>query len=48
MVATNTKTGAPSGYIPRPSTTPAYFLGRPARVWIAAFRRDSSRTKPAA
>jgi chorismate mutase len=27
------------GYIPRPSTVPAYYLGRPARVWIAAFRR---------
>jgi chorismate mutase len=32
------------GCVPRPSTTPAYYQGRPARVWLAAFRRGSSRT----
>jgi hypothetical protein len=32
-------------HVPRPSTAPAYYLGRPAWVWLAAFRRGSSRTK---
>src|SRR5262249_10800670 len=32
-----------SGQAPRPSTMPAYYLGRPARVWVAAFRRSSLR-----
>ena len=27
------------GWIPRPATAPAYYLGRPASVWIAAFRQ---------
>jgi hypothetical protein len=26
----------------RPSTTPAYYLGRPAWVWMAQFRRTRS------
>jgi chorismate mutase-like protein len=34
-----------AGHVPRPSTTPPYFLGRPTRVWIAAFRRGSLRAK---
>jgi hypothetical protein len=33
------------GWIPRPATAPAYYLGRPASVWIAAFRRASSHSK---
>jgi hypothetical protein len=28
--------GAPQQEIPRPSTAPAYYLGRPARLWITA------------
>jgi hypothetical protein len=28
----------------RPIGAPAYYLGRPARLWIAAMRRHSSRT----
>jgi hypothetical protein len=46
MVMTNTKTAATGpGRVPRPSTAPAYYLGRPAWVWLAAFRRGSSHTK---
>ena len=31
--------------ISRPSTTPAYYQGRPASVWLATFRSASLRTK---
>ena len=31
--------------VPRPPTTPAYYQGRPVRVWLAAFRPASLRTK---
>ena len=31
--------------ISRPSTTPAYYQGRPASVWLAAFGRASLRRK---
>jgi anti-sigma factor RsiW len=34
------------GWIPRPATAPAYYLGRPASVWIAAFGRAKLRTEP--
>ena len=51
MAMTNTKTPAPAGcsldaMIRGPSTTPAYYMGRPARVWIAAFRRGACAPKP--
>jgi hypothetical protein len=34
MATTNTAT-----HVDRPATAPAYYLGRPASVWLAAFRR---------
>jgi hypothetical protein len=33
------------GWIPRPATAPAYYLGRPASVWIAAFQRTRLHTE---
>jgi hypothetical protein len=30
--------GPAAGTFPRPSTAPAYYLGRPARLWITAMR----------
>ena len=33
------------GHVRRPATTPAYYLGRPAEMWLAAFRRDRSGAK---
>ena len=33
------------GHVTRPPTTPPYNQGRPARVWIPAFRRGNLRTK---
>jgi chorismate mutase len=32
------------GCLPRPSTTPAYYQGRPAQVWLAAFQRDGKQS----
>jgi hypothetical protein len=36
--------GMPGRGMPRPATAPAYYLGRPARVWITAMRQRRSRT----
>jgi hypothetical protein len=33
----------PRREVPRPSTAPAYYLGRPARLWISAMRPRRSR-----
>ena len=33
------------GWIPRPATAPAYYLGRPASDWIAAFQRARLHTE---
>jgi hypothetical protein len=34
----------PARDIPRPTSAPAYYLGRPAHLWIAAMRRGRGRT----
>jgi hypothetical protein len=36
--------GKPEQRIPRPATAPAYYLGRPARVWITAMRPRRARS----
>ena len=39
-----TQTGSPgSAQVVRPPTVPPYYLGRPAHVWLAAFRYRGSR-----
>src|ERR1700730_11602011 len=39
-----TRTGSPgSAQVVRPPTVPPYYLGRPAQVWLAAFRYRGSR-----
>jgi hypothetical protein len=37
----------PGREIPRPTSAPAYYLGRPARLWITAMRPRRRRTAPA-
>ncbi len=32
------RSGRPDRDVPRPNSAPAYYLGRPAHVWIAAMR----------
>jgi hypothetical protein len=34
----------PEGDVPRPNSAPAYYLGRPAHMWITAMRPGSERT----
>ena len=34
----------PEPGIPRPTSVPAYYLGRPARLWITAMRAGGRRT----
>jgi hypothetical protein len=38
--------GDPEQDIRRPATAPAYYLGRPARLWITAMRPPRGRTAP--
>jgi hypothetical protein len=37
-------TGKPEQELPRPNGAPAYYLGRPARLWITAMRPRHRRT----